>query len=57
MSRKREESQPRSEERSAAPKDWPGIQGRSKGHEEAPETGTQREDQAKVTDAQRELED
>jgi hypothetical protein len=39
------------------PEPWPGIQGRSKEHEEELPTGTPREQQASVTDAQRKLED
>lgn len=39
------------------PEPWPGIQGRSHEHEEELPTGTKREEQASVTDAQRKLED
>ncbi|MBN1210655.1 MAG: hypothetical protein JXB05_37755 [Myxococcaceae bacterium] len=39
------------------PEPWPGIQGRSKEHEEELPTGTPREQQASVTEAQRKLED
>ena len=39
------------------PDPWPGIQGRSQEHEEELPTGTKREEQASVTDAQRKLED
>lgn len=39
------------------PDPWPGIQGRSHEHEEDLPTGTPREEQAKVTGAQRKLED
>ena len=39
------------------PEPWPGIQGRSHEHEEDLPTGTKREEQASVTDAQRKLED
>ncbi|WP_224367255.1 hypothetical protein [Hyalangium versicolor] len=39
------------------PKPWPGIPGRSKDHEEDLPTGTPREAQAGVTEAQRKLED
>jgi hypothetical protein len=39
------------------PEPWPGIQGRSKEHEEELPTGTPREKQASVTEAQRKLED
>ena len=38
------------------PKPWPGIQGRSKEHDEELPTGTPREAQADVTEAQRRLE-
>lgn len=38
------------------PEPWPGIQGRSKEHEEELPTGTPREVQADVTEAQRRLE-
>jgi hypothetical protein len=38
------------------PEPWPGIQGRSKDHEEDLPTGTPREVQADVTEAQRRLE-
>lgn len=38
------------------PQPWPGIQGRSKEHEEELPTGTPREVQADVTEAQRRLE-
>lgn len=38
------------------PEPWPGIQGRSKEHDEDLPTGTPREQQASVTEAQRELE-
>ena len=38
------------------PEPWPGIQGRSKEHEEELPTGTPREAQAGVTEAQRKLE-
>jgi hypothetical protein len=38
------------------PEPWPGIQGRSKEHEEELPTGTKREEQASVTEAQRKLE-
>jgi hypothetical protein len=38
------------------PKPWPGIQGRSQEHEEELPTGTPREAQASVTEAQRTLE-
>jgi hypothetical protein len=38
------------------PEPWPGIQGRSKEHEEELPTGTPREAQADVTEAQRKLE-
>jgi hypothetical protein len=41
---------------STHPKPWPGIQGRSKEHEEELPTGTRREEQASVTEAQRRLE-
>ncbi len=39
------------------PEPWPGIQGRSKEHEEELPTGTPREQQADATEAQRKLED
>lgn len=39
------------------PEPWPGIKGRSHEHEEDLPTGTKREEQASVTDAQRKLED
>lgn len=39
------------------PEPWPGIKGRSHEHEEELPTGTQRDEQASVTDAQRKLED
>jgi hypothetical protein len=39
------------------PEPWPGITGRSQEHEEDLPTGTPREQQASVTDAQRKLED
>lgn len=42
---------------STHPEPWPGIQGRSKEHEEELPTGTPREQQASVTEAQRKLED
>lgn len=38
------------------PDPWPGIEGRSKGEEHDLPTGTPREQQASVTDAQRQLE-
>ncbi len=38
------------------PDPWPGIQGRSQEHEEELPTGTKREEQASVTEAQRRLE-
>jgi hypothetical protein len=38
------------------PKPWPGIAGRSKEHESELPTGTPREAQAEVTEAQRRLE-
>lgn len=38
------------------PEPWPGIPGRSKEHEEELPTGTPREAQAGVTEAQRKLE-
>ena len=38
------------------PKPWPGILGRSKEHDEELPTGTPREAQASVTEAQRKLE-
>jgi hypothetical protein len=38
------------------PQPWPGIAGRSKEHEEELPTGTPREAQAEVTEAQRRLE-
>lgn len=38
------------------PEPWPGIAGRSKEHEEELPTGTPREAQAGVTEAQRRLE-
>ena len=38
------------------PEPWPGIPGRSKEHEEELPTGTPREVQADVTEAQRRLE-
>ncbi|QAT86659.1 hypothetical protein EJ065_5123 [Corallococcus coralloides] len=38
------------------PEPWPGIQGRSREHEEELETGTRRAEQADVTEAQRKLE-
>jgi hypothetical protein len=38
------------------PEPWPGIQGRSQEHEEDLPTGTKREEQASVTEAQRKLE-
>ncbi|WP_225413081.1 hypothetical protein [Stigmatella hybrida] len=38
------------------PEPWPGIQGRSKEHEEDLPTETPREAQADVTEAQRKLE-
>ncbi|WP_037583883.1 hypothetical protein [Stigmatella aurantiaca] len=41
---------------SARPEPWPGIQGRSKEHEEELPTETAREAQADVTEAQRTLE-
>jgi len=41
---------------STRPEPWPGIQGRSKEHEEELPTGTPREVQADVTEAQRRLE-
>lgn len=39
------------------PEPWPGIKGRSREHEEDLPTGTKREEQASVTNAQRKLED
>ena len=39
------------------PEPWPGIQGRSKEHEEDLPTGTTREQQADATAAQRKLEE
>ena len=39
------------------PEPWPGIKGRSHEHEEELPTGTKREEQATVTQAQRKLED
>lgn len=39
------------------PEPWPGIEGRSKGEEHELPTGTPREQQAGVTEAQRKLED
>jgi hypothetical protein len=39
------------------PDPWPGIKGRSHEHEEDLPTGTPREEQASVTEAQRKLED
>ncbi|MDC0715059.1 hypothetical protein POL68_41805 [Stigmatella sp. ncwal1] len=41
---------------STRPEPWPGIQGRSKEHEEELTTKTPREAQADVTEAQRKLE-
>ncbi|WP_164017255.1 hypothetical protein [Pyxidicoccus trucidator] len=38
------------------PEPWPGIEGRSKGEEHDLPTGTPREQQASVTNAQRQLE-
>lgn len=38
------------------PNPWPGIRGRSEEHEEELPTGTKREGQAAVTEAQRKLE-
>ncbi|NMO17304.1 hypothetical protein HPC49_06655 [Pyxidicoccus fallax] len=38
------------------PDPWPGIEGRSKGEEDDLPTGTPREEQADVTQAQRQLE-
>jgi hypothetical protein len=38
------------------PDPWPGIEGRSKGEEHDLPTGTPREEQADVTNAQRQLE-
>ncbi|QRK07959.1 hypothetical protein JQX13_49745 [Archangium violaceum] len=38
------------------PDPWPGIQGRSEDRETELPTGTKREDQASVTEAQRKLE-
>lgn len=38
------------------PEPWPGIKGRSEEHEEELPTGTRREEQAGVTEAQRKLE-
>ncbi|XXF75813.1 hypothetical protein P2318_22495 [Myxococcaceae bacterium GXIMD 01537] len=38
------------------PEPWPGIRGRSHEHEEELPTGTRRDDQAAVTEAQRKLE-
>ena len=40
----------------AHPDPWPGITGRSEEHENELPTGTKRESQASVTDAQRDLE-
>ncbi|QSQ27795.1 hypothetical protein JY651_24105 [Pyxidicoccus parkwayensis] len=39
------------------PEPWPGIEGRSKGDEHELPTGTPREQQASVTEAQRRLEE
>jgi hypothetical protein len=39
------------------PEPWPGIRGRSKEHEEELPTGTKRDEQSSVTDAQRKLEE
>ncbi|WP_163996934.1 hypothetical protein [Pyxidicoccus caerfyrddinensis] len=39
------------------PEPWPGIEGRSRGEEHDLPTGTPREQQASVTDAQRKLEE
>ena len=39
------------------PEPWPGIQGRAHEHEEDLPTGTPREEQADVTEAQRKLEE
>ncbi len=41
---------------STRPEPWPGIRGRSEEHEEDLPTGTPREQQAEVTQAQRRLE-
>lgn len=42
---------------STHPHPWPGIPGRSHGHEPELETGTRRAEQADVTEQQRKLED
>ncbi|RKH19993.1 hypothetical protein D7Y13_12915 [Corallococcus praedator] len=55
--KKHSDAKPVKHVQATRPEPWPGIQGRSKDHEEELDTDTKRAEQSSITDEQRKLED